>query len=199
MTRASTLRAALALALITFAGTAPHAAGEPDPLGEKTGGDTTVYSDGRNAFSFSAANLSDEERRRFVIGNSFFRRNWVEAPSSTRARDGLGPHFIARSCGGCHEQDGRGGPPDFRKGLHDQPIGLLIRSSVPGVGEHGGVVPEPSYGDQFNNRAVQGVKSEGEVSIKLEPVHGKFADGTSYKLEKPVYGFRKLAYGPMSP
>src|SRR5262245_24947167 len=191
MTRASTLRAALALALITFAGTAPHAAGEPDPLGEKTGGDTTVYADGRNAFSFPAANLGDEERTRFVIGNSFFRRNWVEAPSSTQARDGLGPHFIARSCGGCHVQDGRGAPPDFRKGLHDQPVALLIRLSVPGTGEHGGVKPEPTYGDQFNNFAVQGVKPEGEVSIRLQPVRGRLADGTRYTLQKPLYGFRK--------
>ena len=84
------------------------AAPQPDPLGEKTGGDTTVYATGRNAFSFPAANLPDDERTRFVIGNSFFRRNWVEAPASTKARDGLGPHFIARSCGGCHVQDGRG-------------------------------------------------------------------------------------------
>lgn len=70
-----------------------------DPLGEKVGGNTTVYATGRNAFSFPAANLDDAERTRFVIGNSFFRRNWVEAPASTKARDGLGPHFIARSCG----------------------------------------------------------------------------------------------------
>ena len=87
------------------------AAPQPDPLGEKTGGDTTVYATGRNAFSFPAANLEDAERTRFVIGNSFFKRNWVEAPASTKARDGLGPHFIARSCGGCHVQDGRGEPP----------------------------------------------------------------------------------------
>ena len=39
------------------------------PDGEKPGGDTTVFATGRNAFSFPAANLSDEERTRFVIGN----------------------------------------------------------------------------------------------------------------------------------
>ena len=116
------------------------AAPQPDPLGEKTGGDTTVYATGRNAFSFPAANLPDDERTRFVIGNSFFRRNWVEAPASTKARDGLGPHFIARSCGGCHVQDGRGEPPAIFNRLgetQDPTVALLIRLSVPGTDAHG--------------------------------------------------------------
>ncbi|MEY4883939.1 MAG: hypothetical protein RIS34_1793, partial [Pseudomonadota bacterium] len=60
----------------------------PDPLGERTGGDTTVFATGQNAFLLPLANLSDDERTRFAVGNSFFRRNWVEAPSSTQARDG---------------------------------------------------------------------------------------------------------------
>ncbi|MDB5893242.1 MAG: thiol oxidoreductase, partial [Rhodoferax sp.] len=68
-----------------------------DPTEEMAGGDTTVYEVGRNAFSFPAANLDEAGRTTFAIGNSFFRRNWVEAPSSTTARDGLGPHFLARS------------------------------------------------------------------------------------------------------
>lgn len=42
------------------------------PAEELTGGATTVYADGRNAFSFPAANLDDAERTRFAIGNSFF-------------------------------------------------------------------------------------------------------------------------------
>lgn len=111
---ASLLAGAVLLLASALAGAEKPA---PDPLGELTGGATTVYADGRNAFSLPAANLTDEERTRFVIGNSFFKRNWVEAPASTRARDGLGPHFIARSCGGCHVQDGRGAPPDLRRRL----------------------------------------------------------------------------------
>ncbi len=107
-----------------------QASAAPAPDDEKTGGDTTVFATGRNAFSFPLANLPDVERTRFVIGNSFFRRNWVQAPASTTARDGLGPHFIARSCGGCHAQDGRGTPPDFTRGLADQPVGLLMRLSA---------------------------------------------------------------------
>lgn len=132
------------------------------------GGATTVFATGKNAFSFPAANLTDPERTRFVIGNSFFKRNWVEAPSSTRKRDGLGPHFIARSCGGCHTEDGRGAPPE----AGEQPVALLLRLSVPGTGPHGGVVPEPVYGDQLNNAAVQRVKPEGKVSIVYEDVEG---------------------------
>jgi CxxC motif-containing protein (DUF1111 family) len=193
-------------------------ADDEDLLGERTGGDTTVYATGRNAFSFPLANLSDTERSRFVVGNSFFRRNWVEAPSSTAARDGLGPHFIARSCGGCHVQDGRGAPPDavVRKktasskrsaspaaaqadsDAQEEPVALLLRLSVPGTGAHGGVVPEPTYGDQFNNAAVQGVRPEGRVTMRWQPLPGRFADGTRYTLMKPVYGFADLGYGPMA-
>jgi CxxC motif-containing protein (DUF1111 family) len=166
---------------------------------EQVGGATTVYADGRNAFSFPAANLEDAERTRFAIGNSFFRRNWVEAPASTTARDGLGPHFIARSCGGCHVQDGRGAPPDFRKGIAEQPVALLMRLSIPGQDAHGGPNPDPVYGDQFNNAAVQGVKPEGQVTLRYETLRGRFKDGTPYSLLKPHYGFSKLGYGPMAP
>ncbi len=166
---------------------------QAEDLGEKTGGDTTVFATGRNAFSFSAANLTDEERTRFAIGNSFFKRNWVQAPASTKARDGLGPHFIARSCGGCHTEDGRGAPP--KPG--EQPVGLLLRLSMPGLGEHGGVVPEPIYGDQFNNQAVQKVKPEGKVTITHTELPGRFADGEAYTLLAPRYAFHDLGYGPM--
>ncbi len=184
---------AAALAAVGAVATVP-----PDAEGERSGGDTTVFATGRNAFSFPAANLPDDEHARFAIGNSFFRRNWVEAPASTGARDGLGPHFIARSCGGCHAQDGRGAPPDWRKGKHHEPpVALLLRLSVPGTDAHGGPKPEPTYGDQLNNAAVQGVKPEGRVAMRWTAVPGRFADGTRYTLRRPSYGFADLGHGPM--
>jgi CxxC motif-containing protein (DUF1111 family) len=186
-------RARLALCAALACGPLLAAPGE-DPLGERTGGATTVYATGRNAFSFPAANLSDPERTRFFIGNSFFKRNWVEAPASTKKRDGLGPHFIARSCGGCHTEDGRGAPPE----PGEQPVGLLLRLSVPGTGPHGGVRPEPTYGDQLSNAAMQGVKPEAGIVITHREVHGRFDDGTPYVLRKPEYAFRSLGYGPMA-
>ncbi|NWG88192.1 MAG: thiol oxidoreductase, partial [Hydrogenophilaceae bacterium] len=184
----------LAAALVLVWGTV-QAVSTDEPADSLPGGDTTVHATGRNAFSFPAANLGDAERTRFVIGNSFFKRNWVEAPASTKKRDGLGPHFIARSCGGCHTEDGRGAPPSGE----EQPVGLLLRLSVPGVGEHGGVLPEPVYGDQFDNFAVQGVRPEGRVVITHTEIRGHFADGTPYILRKPHYAFQDLGYGPMRP
>ena len=174
----------------------------PDVLGEKTGGATTVYASGKNAFSFPLANLEDDERTRFAIGNSFFKRNWVEAPASTTARDGLGPHFIARACAGCHLLDGRGAPPDWSRTLGPEPdptVALLLRLSVPGTpAPHLGVVPEPTYGDQFNNAAIAGVKPEGRVEITSQALHGRFADGTRYTLQQPRYHLTDLGYGPMA-
>lgn len=164
----------------------------------RTAGDVTVFADGRNAFSFPAANLPDEERTRFAIGNSFFKRNWVQAPASTTARDGLGPHFIARSCGGCHVQDGRGKPPEILNRLNnEQPVDLLFRLSIPGNDAKHGVVAEPAYGDQLNNAAVDGVKPEGKIRIETTEIRGNYPDGTPYVLQKPTYSFTDLAYGPM--
>ncbi|MFZ4285425.1 di-heme oxidoredictase family protein [Variovorax sp. HJSM1_2] len=186
--------------LVNSASATAASAASADPAEEKPGGDTTVFEEGLNAFSFPAANSDEAARTEFVIGNSFFRRNWVEAPSSTKARDGLGPHFIARACAGCHVQDGRGAPHNpeaLRNGLvTQQPIALLFRLSV--MGPDGKPINEPTYGEQFANSATQGVKPEGKVRIQYTEVPGKFADGTAYSLRKPAYSFTHLGYGPMA-
>ncbi|NIM40933.1 MAG: c-type cytochrome [Hydrogenophaga sp.] len=195
---AATMAAALHMGQ-AGAQTAAPADVAPDPLGEKTGGETTVWATGKNAFSFPAANLTDPERTRFVIGNSFFKRNWVESPASTTARDGLGPHFVARSCGACHLFDGRGEPPPWKRGISDEePLALLMRLSVPGTDAKGGPRHDPVYGDQLNTSAVQNVKPEARVRLRWAAVKGRFADGTPYTLQKPEYIIDRLAYGPLA-
>ena len=112
---AAALVAALALTpvvyFVVFDEDQPSGAGQI-VLVEKLGGDTTAFTSTRNAFGLPARNLEGGERRTFVVGNSFFRQNWVTAPASTVARDGLGPSFNAQSCSSCHTLDGRGKPPD---------------------------------------------------------------------------------------
>ena len=178
---------------------AASACGEQDDLDldevfdELLGGETTAFSKGRNAFELSARNLTNEERRTFEVGDSFFNQNWVTAPASTEARDGLGPTFNAQSCSSCHSHDGRARPPD-----HDEdPVrGLLLRLSVPGPE---GPVDEPAYGGQLQDRAINGVSPEGRISIRYEIITGEFPDGTPYSLRRPIYSILDTAFGPLHP
>ncbi len=179
---------------------APTVTPEPTPipliLVAESGGDTTAFTITRNAFGLSARNLDTLERRTFAVGNSFFRQNWVTAPASTEARDGLGPTFNALSCSSCHLLDGRGKPPDDPE---DGERGLLLRLSIPGTGPHGGPLPEPVYGGQLQDRAVVSVPIEGKFIIIYQEVPGAFDDGEQYSLRRPVYQFRDLKFGPMHP
>ena len=161
---------------------------------ELSGGETTVFDVGENAFSLAARNLKDQRRDDFFVGNSVFKRNWVTAPSSTTGLDGLGPTFNASACAACHFKDGRGAPPDG----DDDFLGLLLRLSVPGADEHGGPLGEPTYGGQFNHKAILSVPAEGASHVRYTEVPGTFADGTAYSLRAPVYELADLAFGPIA-
>ena len=157
------------------------------------GGETTATSEGRNAFELSARNLTNELRRTFEVGDSFFNQNWVTAPASTEARDGLGPTHNALSCSSCHSHDGRGKPPDHPD---DPERGLLLRLSVPGPD---GPVDEPAYGGQLQDRSILDVPVEGRIVIVYEEVPGRYPDGAAYSLRRPSYTVEDLAFGPLDP
>ncbi len=159
-----------------------------------SGGGATVHNDGAQAFAQSVPGLDAEQRRAFAVGNNFFNDNWVTAPSSTTARDGLGPVFNAQSCSSCHFKDGRAEPPS---GERPEELGLLLRLSVPGEGEHGQPLPDPTYGGQLQDRAINGVPAEGQIGIASEELHGTFDDGTPYTLVKPDYSVTDAAFGPL--
>ncbi len=161
-------------------------------LNERLGGETTAFTSNRNAFSFSARNLTNDERRTFEVGDSFFEQNWVTAPASTDARDGLGPTFNAQSCSSCHVLDGRAKPPDNDD---DPERGLLLRISVPGINEHGAPLGDPVYGNQIQDRSIIGVPHEALISIAYEEIEGTFRDGEPYTLLDPAYSIVELAFG----
>ena len=131
----------------------------------------------------------------FEIGDSLFTKNWVSAPASTTGRDGLGPMFNAHACSGCHLRDGRGLPPDVPG---ESRIGLLIRLSVPGRRAHEPPAPDPVYGGQLQDLALDGTPAEGRIEVTYTDVPGTFADGTSFTLRSPTYRIVDLAYGPMA-
>jgi len=157
----------------------------------------TVADESRNAFSNPVPGASAKHLASFYVGNSFFKRNWVEAPGVTTARDGLGPVFNARACSACHLLDGRALAPQAASGsLRDFP-GLVLRISLPGKGPHGGPVPHPAYGDQINPEGISGVPAEAQVRVDYEPIRGRYADGTAFELRKPRYQVADVAFGPV--
>ena len=160
---------------------------------ERLGGDTTAFSSGKNAFELSARNLDTPLRRTFEVGDSFFNQNWVAAPASTQARDGLGPTMNALSCSSCHSHDGRGRPPENED---DPERGLLIRLSVPGPD---GPVDEPVYGGQLQDRAILGIPAEGQIRIMYRETEGTYPDGRKYSLRQPLYAIDDLRFGPIHP
>lgn len=164
------------------------------PVTSQLGGDTTRPLVVPNAFSFPAANTPPENIRAFSFGNRLFNTNWVEAPASVKAFDGLGPLFNRVSCSACHTKDGRGTPPDDGKGPFDS---MLLRISLHGVGAHGGPKPVPGFGDQLSERGINDVPPEGVAQITYTEVKGHYGDGSRFVLRKPVYAISKTAYGQL--
>ncbi len=173
-----------------------------EPGEARSGGAATVRKTDQNAFSLPSANLPPSRRVDFSVGNSFFRSPWVIAPSTTTARDGLGPLFNTNACQNCHIKDGRGHPPTPDAA---NAVSMLVRLSIPDAPqfakliEQVGVVPEPVYGGQFQDMAVPGVAPEGKVRVDYTPVPVRFKDGTEVELRKPLLQITQLGYGPMHP
>jgi CxxC motif-containing protein (DUF1111 family) len=169
-----------------------------------SGGSTTVRQSDQNAFSLPSANLAPSRRLDFAVGNSFFRNPWVIAPSTTTARDGLGPLFNTNACQNCHIKDGRGHPP-ASDAL--SAASMLVRLSIADDGSPAhaelrqrlGVVPEPVYGSQLQDMSNPGVAPEGKVRIEYDLQAVTLADGTVVELRKPRLVISQLGYGALHP
>ncbi|MEE4801914.1 di-heme oxidoredictase family protein [Pseudomonas alliivorans] len=167
-----------------------------------SGGSATVKKSDQNAFSLPSANLSPVRRLDFSVGNSFFRSPWVIAPSTTTARDGLGPLFNTNACQNCHIKDGRGHPPEAGD---NNAVSMLVRLSIPDdpafadLIQRNGVLPEPNYGGQLQDMANPGVTPEGKVRVEYDALTVKFRDGTAVELRQPTLRITQLGYGPMHP
>src|SRR5262245_9115991 len=147
--------------------------------------------------------LEADDRLRFTLGQVVFRKQWISAPASTTASDGLGPLYNARSCARCHPQGGRG-QPDHGP-AHGVSGALVVRLSVPPrtpaeralLAEHRAhVLPEPTYGLQLQPLAVQGHRGEGQVEVGYDEVPVVLGDGDVVRLRKPSYRLVSLGYGP---
>lgn len=194
--RSGALAVTLSLAALAFA------EDQTDPT--LSAGDFTLKRADATAFSEPAPVLTYKQQQTFMRGRQHFNQKWVIFPS-LGGDWGLGPTFIADKCSGCHIGGGRGMMPK----ADEEPVGVLIRMSIPGTGEHGGVKPHPAYGDQFQNQGLTGkdeynhgkgdrVPPEGTVYIDWEDVGiVELADGEKVSLRKPKPRFDKLTFGPI--
>lgn len=161
----------------------------------------------RHAFSHASGNLGFSKEFDFKIGNAVFRKLWVSSPASTKSSDGLGPLFNARSCQRCHLKDGRGHPPSANW-PGDNAISMLLKLSIPPRTNaerkalaDGRIlaVPEPTYGHQLQDAAVQGHAAEGRMHISYGERHVKLAGDEVVSLRVPTYRITDLGYGPLHP
>lgn len=162
---------------------------------ELSGGEGTIFDTTKNAFAYPLRNLSSARRDDFAVGDHLFNRAWVPVGTPSPSGDvGLGPTYNATSCSACHTRDGRGAPPEG-----DAPwVGMLVRLSVPGEGEHGGPLGEPSYGGQLNPVGIEGIPGEGTPRVSYTDVPGTYGDGAAFALHRPEYRIEGLAFGPFA-
>ncbi len=183
----------------------PSEFSRPESYEEKTAGAATVRArKDADAFSQPSGNVTFEDELNFKVGNGLFRKIWVSSPSSTLASDGLGPIYNARSCQRCHIKDGRGHPPESPE---DNAISMFLRISIPGQPEDGieqiegylATLPDPTYGTQLQDFAIQGHASEYRMDISYREEIVTLADGLEVSLRHPTYTAADLGYGPLHP
>ncbi|HEX7811280.1 MAG TPA: di-heme oxidoredictase family protein [Burkholderiales bacterium] len=163
---------------------------------------TTTRAD-KQAFSEPAAVLDTRQRQLFMAGRSVFQRQWASV-NSLNGDWGLGPTFVADRCSACHVNTGRGKPPESG----EQMLSMLVRVSIPGADEHGAPKPHPNYGDQLQNRALDGtsvdlayagapVPREADIYLDWEARTVAFPDGETVELRSPKLRIENLNFGPL--
>ena len=95
------LGAALAIAACSSGSSSTESASEP--LVERLGGKTTVFSQDDRAFQASLRNMSIEDAVRFGLSDDVFEKDFT-------TEEGLDPEAPATGCTTCHVNNGRGDP-----------------------------------------------------------------------------------------
>jgi CxxC motif-containing protein (DUF1111 family) len=167
-------------------------------------GSFTIQRFDRQAFSEPARVLTMKQRQTFMAGRSVFNRQWATI-NSLNGDWGLGPTFIADRCSACHVGSGRGKPP---QAADEQLLSMLVRVSIPGADAHGGPNPHPHYGDQLQNRSIDGrsvdvaysgapVPNEADLFLDWEERTIAFVDGETVSLRKPELRIENFKFGEL--
>lgn len=161
----------------------------------------------KNTLSHKIYGLNNKQLDMFILGKSFFTIPWVQAPSSTTARDGLGPLFNSNTCISCHPNNSKG---TLFKNNYKISNNYVSKLSIPSnnsiyhknIIQSLGIIPDPIYGEQINTKSIYGLKPEAKNIIKYENITLTYSDGTNITLRKPLKGIKNqltnLNYGNIS-
>jgi CxxC motif-containing protein (DUF1111 family) len=163
----------------------------------------TVDRADQQAYSEPASVLDARQRQTFLVGRNVFHRQWASIVS-LNGDWGLGPTFVADRCSACHVHAGRGAPP----APGEQLLSLLVRISIPGTDAHGGPMPHPAYGDQLQNRSLDGshvdlayagapVPPEAALYLDWETHVVPLGDGEAVELRSPKLRIEQLNFGAL--
>lgn len=197
------LRTAIVLMLLTCALAVVAAERRKLEDIDLSAGAITVDRADREAFSEPAPVLDARQRQMFLVGRNVFQRQWASIVS-LNGDWGLGPTFVADRCSACHLQAGRGKLPQPGEQLES----LLVRVSLPGTDAHGAPLPHPAYGDQLQNRALDGsnvdlayagspVPAEAALYLDWEMSTVTLGDGETVELRSPRLRIEQLHFGPL--
>lgn len=158
--------------------------------------DENLYTEhrGRLALKQPITTLDDEMLAEFSKGRRLFEQMWVIAPSLDEDIDGLGPLYNSISCLQCHPSNGRGHAPNKSE---QKPDAMLIRLSQ--LDEQGNIrTPHPIYGEQLQDKAIPGIKPEGQARIRYRYFTVKLQDGTDVSMREPKVNLTEPAYSDFS-
>jgi CxxC motif-containing protein (DUF1111 family) len=169
---------------------------------ESAGPATVFVENGTSkAFSMPAPNLTEKSLRLHNEGDVVFESRFVTGPGSGHPElEGLGPAYNNVSCIACHNSDGRGSLPAFKRGqdpLSEVKFGpneaLLLRISVDGPPGPNAPAPVPEYGGQLFQTGVAALRPESpgvgqaEIWMRFEASEFWFTDGDRLELRKPLF------------
>lgn len=181
----------------------------PEPGEGLPGGEATARCCVNTSMAFMQPppNMDESRGLNWRVGRGMFKKIWVSAGAATKASDGLGPLYNARSCMQCHPRDGRGHPPKANWPT-DGAVSMFLRLSIPPqtdeqrklIAEHRlSVVPDPTYGGQLQDLAIQGHDGEGKMHITYREKQVELAGGEKVSLRVPAYKITHWSYGKPHP
>ncbi|MCB1516680.1 MAG: c-type cytochrome [Hyphomicrobiaceae bacterium] len=146
--------------------------------------------DTENAFRLLKEGIDTTLQAEFNYGRGLFDHVWHAIQSGSGMGRGFGPLYSADACIACHVRDGRGMPPD--EGIAPLAGFILL------IGDQDGV-PDPAYGHQLSDKAIEGVLPEASVQTQWLVSDTPLPDGTNVQLRWPQFTLHNLAYGPLAP